>query len=388
MKAKRYKSAMADRRQGFTTIELIVAMTVTLVLIALAAPLYRAQTSAVSTTSGRTDAKRSSVFAADAIDQDLRNTGVGVFDGQPMVIRAAADAITFNANLVTARTSDMVAVFFDPDADSSAVGALSPSSQVTLPNSSVLYPTASYVSNAETISYYAVADTALAPVSGASMYTLRRRVNRQREEIVARNLMRYSGEPVFRYFRRTATGALSEIPAGQLPMVHSVPKHGSAADTGVVARIDSVALVRLNLISVYKNPRGGAVIDTLQRTVRLANQGLMQRSQCGETPLTPGVPVLTITVIGGLNAVRLAWNSSIDELSGERDVEMYAIYRRIFGSGDWNEPLANIPGAGLPTLNYTDNTVLPGVRYEFAISALDCTPAPSALTTPSSILIP
>lgn len=377
-----------DDRHGFTIIELLVAMSVTLVLIALAAPLYRAQSRAVSTTSGRTDAKRSAVFAADAVDQELRNTGVGVFDGQPLVVRAAGDAITFNANMVTARTADLVAVFYDPDADSSALSALSPATQVMLPNSSVTYPSASYISNAETISYYAVADTTPAPVNNATMYTLRRKVNRQPEEIVARNLMRYSGEPIFRYFMRAANGILSEIPAGQLPLVHSVPKHGTAADTGAVARIDSVAIVRLNLISVYKDPRGGAVIDTLQRSVRLANQGLLQRSQCGETPLGPGTPALAITVIGGLNAVRLTWTASLDELSGERDVEMYAIYRRTVGSADWNEPLANIPGAGIATLNYTDGTVLPGTRYEYAISALDCTPAPSALTAPSSILVP
>lgn len=376
------------RRRGFTTIELIVAMSVTLVLIALAAPLYRAQSRAVSVTSGRTDATRSSVFAADAVDQDLRNTGVGVFDGQPLLVRAATDAISFNANMVTARTGDLVAVFHDPDADSSALGALSPGTQVTLPNSNVLYPTASYVSNAETISYYAVPDTGTAPVLGASMYTLRRKVNRQAEEIVARNLMRFTGQPIFRYFKRGTDGVLAEIPAQQLPLVHTSPKHSAAADTGTAARIDSVAIVRLNLISVYNDSRGGSVIDTLQRNVRLANQGLLQRSQCGEIPLVPGTPAATLSLLGGLNAVRLTWSASIDEVSGERDVEMYALYRRVFGTADWREPLANVPGAGVTTLTYTDNTVMPATRYEYAISALDCTPAPSALTATANILVP
>jgi hypothetical protein len=220
------------------------------------------------------------------------------------------------------------------------------------------------------------------------MYTLRRKVNRQAEEIVARNLMRYTGQPIFRYFKRASNGVVSEIPLAQLPLMHAVPRHGTAADTGSAALIDSVASVRLTLISVYKDPRGGAVIDTLQRNVRLANQGLLQRSQCGDVPLVPGTPTLSITLISGLSAVRVIWAASIDELSGERDVEMYAIYRRLVGNPDWGEPLANVPGAGLATLNYTDNTVLPALRYEYAISALDCTPAPSALTAISSILIP
>jgi len=388
MRAHEEQATALPRRRGFTIIEMLVAMSVTLVLIALAAPLYRAQTRAVSRTSGRTDAKRSSEFAADAMDQDLRNTGVGVFDGQPLVVRTAADAITINANMVTARAADMVAVFFDQDADSTALSSLSSATAVTLPNSGVTYPTTSYVSNAETISYYAVADTQTAPVAGASMYTLRRKVNRQAEEIVARNLMRYTGQPIFRYFKRASNGVVSEIPLAQLPLMHAVPRHGTAADTGSAALIDSVASVRLTLISVYKDPRGGAVIDTLQRNVRLANQGLLQRSQCGDVPLVPGTTTLSITLISGLSAVRVIWAASIDELSGERDVEMYAIYRRLVGNPDWGEPLANVPGAGLATLNYTDNTVLPALRYEYAISALDCTPAPSALTAISSILIP
>jgi Tfp pilus assembly protein PilE len=375
-------------RAGFTTVELIIAMACTLILVGLAAPLYKAQTRAVNETSGHTDATRSSTFAADAIEQDLRNTGVGVFDGQPLLVRAAADAISFNANMVTARTQDLVAVFFDPDADSTALGALGTSTSVTLPNSPNTYPTTNYISNAETISYYVVSDTGTAPVSGASMVSLRRRVNRQPEEIIARNLMRFTGQPVFRYFRRNAAGVVSEIPSGSLPIFHAVPRHGTAADTGATAAIDSVAIVGLNLISVYRNPRGGFVVDTLQRNVRIANQGLLQRAQCGETPLVPTVPALNIVLLGGLNAVRLQWGASGDEIAGERDVEMYAVYRRVFGTTDWGEPIANVPGAGLPTLVYIDNTVSPAVRYDYAISALDCTPAPSALTTATSIQVP
>jgi prepilin-type N-terminal cleavage/methylation domain-containing protein len=380
-------AGMPSMRRGFTVVEMLVAMVVTLVLIGLSAPLYRAQSRAVSETSGRTDATRSAVFAADAIDQDLRNTGVGVFDGQPLVVRAAVDAITFNANMVTARANDPVAVFFDPDADSTAVGSLSTGTTVTLPNSTVSYPGATYVSDAETISYYAVADSASAPVAGASMYTLRRRVNRLPEEIVARNLMRFSGQPIFRYFKRNADGSLSEIPNAQLPLLHSEPRHGVAADSGVAARIDSVAIVRINLISTYKNPRGGHVVDTLQRSVRLANQGLLQRAQCGEAPLAPGAPTLTQTLLGALPAVSVSWAASVDELNGERDVEMYALYRRVVGTPDWGEPLANVPGSGIATLLYTDGNVVPLTQYQYAISALDCTPAPSALSPVTNILI-
>ncbi len=375
-------------RPGFTIIELLIAMSVTLVIVAVAAPLYTAQTRSVNNTAGRTDATRSANFAIDAIEQDLRNTGVGAYDGQPMLLRAANDAVSFNANMVTARTNDIVSVFYDPDADSTALGSLTPSSSVTLPNSSTTYPTASYVSNAETISYYVRSDTGTSPIVGGQRVILYRRVNRMAEEIIARNLIQTSTAPVFRYFKKSADGVTSEVTGAGLPLYHAASKHGAAADTGTVAVIDSVASVRLNLISMYRDPRGSVVIDTVQRSIRIANQGLLQRAQCGENPLVPGTPVLSIQLVGGFAAVRLTWNASGDELTGERDVEMYTVYRRLFGAVDWTEPLANIPGAGTATLSFTDSSVFPGARYEYAISALDCTPAPSSLTAAVNILVP
>ncbi|MBC7841422.1 MAG: hypothetical protein H7099_03890 [Gemmatimonadaceae bacterium] len=382
------RTAQRARRDGFTTLELLVAMSVTLVIIAVAAPLYRAQTKAVNSTAGRTDATRSASFGVDAIDQDLRNTGVGVFDGQPLIVRGATNAVSFNGNMVTARTNDLVAVFYDPDADSTALGSLNTSTTVTLPNSSVTYPAATYVSNAETISYYTKSDTGVSPLSDGQRVVLYRRVNRMPEEIIARNLIQTASVPPFRFYKRNLAGVLSEYTGSALPLNHSVPRHGTAADTGSAAGVDSIAVVRVSLIAMYKDPRGAVVLDTVQRNIRIANQGLLQRAQCGEVPITPGQPVLSIVPIGGLNAVKLVWAASTDELTGERDVEMYAVYRRRFGTVDWGEPITNVPGAGVATLQYTDNTVAPATQYSYAISALDCTPVPSALTAFSTIPVP
>jgi hypothetical protein len=290
--------------------------------------------------------------------------------------------------MVTARTNDIVSVFYDPDADSTALGSLNPGTSVTLPNSSITYPTASYVSNAETISYYVRSDTGTSPIPGGQRVILYRRVNRMPEEIIARNLIRTSSAPVFRYFKKSADGVTSEVTGGGLPLYHTANRHGAAADTGAFAVIDSIASVRLNLISMYRDPRGSVVIDTVQRSIRIANQGLLQRAQCGEAPLVPGTPTLSVQVVGGFSALRLQWNASADELTGERDVEMYTVYRRIFGAVDWTEPLANVPGAGTATLSFTDSNVNPGVTYEYALAALDCTPAPSAFTPAVNRLVP
>jgi type II secretory pathway pseudopilin PulG len=390
MSHTRYRVAdnMRTLRAGFTTLELLIAMSVTLVLISLAAPLYRMQSKAVGSTAGRTDATRSATFAADAMEQDLRNTGVGVFDGQPLIVRAAGDAVTFNANMVTARTNDLVSVFYDPDADSAALGVLRPSGAITLPNSNTNYPSVRYNSNAETISYYVTQDSGVAPVAGATMYRLMRKVNRLPPEIIARNVMRIGSEPILRYFRRGLSGALSEIPSNSLPVFHQAARHGSTLDTGSTAVIDSISVVRVTLVHVFKDPRGGSVIDTLQRNIRIANSGLLVRAQCGEAPIEPGTPTAIIQTVSGVPWVRLSWPASTDELTGERDVEMYAVYRRPQGSTDWGEPYANVPGAGLATLTFQDNAVVSGNVFEYAVAALDCTPAPSPLSPLVTIPVP
>ena len=377
-----------DLRAGFTSIELLVAMVVTLILMSIAAPLYRAQLGSIKDTSGRAEAARSAAFGSDAITQDLRNAGVGAFDGQPVLVRGAQNAISFNADMVTSRVNDPIAVFSDPTADSASVAALRSNSPVTLPNSGQSYPAVSYASNAETISYYITTDTATSPIAGTQLGVLYRRVNALPAQVVSRNIVLYSGDPIFRYFKRSATGSISEVPGASLPLYHAAPRHGTPADTGAVSLIDSVAIVRVKLVTVFKNPRGGYSVDTLQRNIRIANQGLLQRAQCGEAPLSPGAPTATIQLIAGLNAVQLTWSSSSDELSGERDVEMYAVYRRLQGAATWGEPMVNVPGAGTAVLSYLDNAVSSGDTYEYAITALDCTPVPSPITPLTTILVP
>lgn len=376
------------QRAGFTSIEMLVAMLVSLILLGIAAPLYRAQMGAIKVTSGRAEAARGATFGSDAINQDLRNAGVGAFDGQPVLVRGASDALSFNADMVTTREDDPIAVFNDPSADSASVAALRSNAQITLPNSSQAYPAVSYASNAETISYYITTDTAVSPISGTQLGVLYRRVNALSPQVVSRNIVLYSSDPVFRYYKRTSAGVLSEVSGASLPLYHTASRHGIPSDTGAVSLIDSIAVVRVKLVTVFRNPRGGYSVDTLQRNVRIANQGLLQRAQCGESPLAPGTPSSVIQMVAGLPAVQLTWSASGDELSGERDVEMYAVYRRLLGAVAWGEPLANVPGTGDATLQFLDNNVATGNTYQYAITALDCTPAPSTITPLTAILVP
>jgi hypothetical protein len=97
------------------------------------------------------------------------------------------------------------------------------------------------------------------------------------------------------------------------------------------------------------------------------------------------VSSLTAAVTGG-NQVTLTWNPSPDETGGEKDVFQYALFRRKLPNTDWDETLVSVP-AGDPSYSY-DDTSVPSGQYVYAVSAIDCTPAPSALTSSVTVTIP
>ncbi len=85
--------------------------------------------------------------------------------------------------------------------------------------------------------------------------------------------------------------------------------------------------------------------------------------------------------------VRLIWNPSVDEESGEGDVVRYLIYRRTVGEGvDWGNPIVSIP-AGADSYSYKDATVEPGKSYDYAHGAQDCTPSLSPLSAPQQVTV-
>ena len=64
----------------------------------------------------------------------------------------------------------------------------------------------------------------------------------------------------------------------------------------------------------------------------------------------------------------------------------YVIYRRVRPDPEWGDPYLSIP-AGAPSYLYDDTAIEVGFIYEYAISAQDCTPTLSALSSPVQILV-
>ena len=113
------------RRPGFTLIEMMMAILLTMLVFAITIPFFRVQTIAVDVGAGRLDALQNARFAQNAIDRELRIAG-GV-TGQPIIVQAAPFAVTFNVDLVSRMANDANATYYNPSADSLSTDSWEPS---------------------------------------------------------------------------------------------------------------------------------------------------------------------------------------------------------------------------------------------------------------------
>jgi len=367
------RTRLVPGRAGFTLLEMMIAVTLTVIVFGLAVPFFRAQILAMDKQAGRADAGRNAAYGVNQIDKDLRNAGVNMPDSQPMLVRAAGDAITFNGDLVTKLEDGYLAVYSNANVDSGAVAALNPDDgKVTLPNSSVRYPDARYGGEAETTSYFLIRPTG---ATRSDVYNLVRKVNRLPEEVVARNIVVPSGESPFRYFKSDSLGGLQEIPSSELPLHHSAAIHESGLDVGTSALTDSIVMVRVRLIGMYEDPRGGELRDTVERSIRIMNAGLLHLAQCGDKPPFD-VTVRARRVSGAAPGIEVEWARATDDGGNEKDVMRYALYRRLESEQSFGEPIATVPATGASKYTFKDVNLTSG-RWVYGVAAQDCTPTNS-----------
>jgi prepilin-type N-terminal cleavage/methylation domain-containing protein len=361
-------------RPGFTLAELLLAVMLFTIVLALVVPYFRATGNSLVRQAGRFDAQQNAVHGVRAIDRDLRVAGGNVVDRQPPLVRVARDAITFNTDLVSVLANDFGAVYYDPDADPDGTGVLPREQRMQLPNSTTMYPDSTYMrsagarSDAETISYWVSRDSTS---PRTDEYILFRRVNVLPAQAVARGIVVTAGNPIFRFYKDSA-GRLIEIPQAQLPLFHSVPLHRSPADTGVVSRIDSVRLVKVKLRVRYRDSRDEDTYRTAVSTVRIENWGITKRPSCGTPPVLTGTVTATSSAVGDPPSVTLGWPASTDEATGERDVESYALYKRLASDTAFTEPFASIGASLRTTYDFVDTDVQTGDQWLYGVTAQDC----------------
>lgn len=381
---RRGRGSALALRAGFSLVELMVATTLSLVVIAAAVPFFRGQLRALSGDAARFEAVQTGRFASDAIDRDLRAIGLNLADNQPPLVEAHPLAITFNSDLVTLDSTDENALAYDPSTDSLSSYTLPNTRQVTLPLVARAYPDSTYTSSgalgrAETVSYWAAADST-AGVPGR--YVLYRRVNDRQPTVLARNIALATGQAIFHFYTIDTTGALVEIPGTRLPLVHTAPLHGVASDTGASATIDSIRVIRMYVpVAEGRGVVHGDTIQVIDHRTRLGNAMLAAGGGgCGMAPA--GAAVSAQSQQGG--QVTLSWSPSADDTGGQRNVERYIIYRRANNASVFGEPYASV-AAGASTYTYIDRGVSSGQNWVYGLVAQNCGGVNSTLSTTNPV---
>lgn len=390
------RQAPRTSRPGMTMIEMLIAILIFSFVMAGAMSLLRTESRSFALGIERVSMYQNGRFAINEMEKDLRAAGAGAPDVQPQLVYISDSVVVFNANYWTNNAADIEAVYYNPDAPDSAVAAMRTTGKITIPYTAIQYPDTNYIvgginSSAETIIFYFESDTT---TSRTDDYILYRRVNNLPPEEVSSNLLRTPGTPFFTYFIQRTTPAgvrsIETVPAADLPMRHSVPVHLSIADTGASAQIDSVRSIRVSFTVNNGKEDSEERLRTLTRMIRLPNVGLVNTKSCGDEPIYTDTPVIT-ALLGpapdSVPTIRLDFNESVDETTGERDVERYVIWKRLASVADWGEPYVILPGGGGP-YQFTDAMVVRYESYVYAVAAQDCTPSMSPRRASNSVTIP
>lgn len=387
-----------SRRHGMTLVEMLVAMTVFLGVLATAVSALGQQSRGFTRGADEMGILQNLRYGVQQLEQEVRAAGANTADRQPPVAYAGNTAFAFNADLVSNVVGDISAVYVDPDAPAGHVSGMTTGMAGPISGSSPVfsYPLANYVGGngfntaAETITFWFDPDPETAR---ADDFVLLRRVNNRAPETLVRNILAPVGNlPFFRYryLNEDANGVerIDTVPTAWLPLRHTSAQHGQLPDTGVTARIDQLRSVEVR----YRVTNGRAGADERIREIAtiipLANMGLKKLKTCGDEPLFSSVVTATPAAPSGQPPrIDLAWGASVDEAAGERDVIRYVVWRRLFGSPDWGDPYTSVP-SGAPPYLFSDVGVTPGSVYQYAVAAQDCTPNLSPLSVTASVTAP
>lgn len=362
---------------------MMVSVTLTLLVFAITIPFFRAQTRAVGSGAGRLDALQNARYAQSLIDRDLRLAG-GVF-GQPTIVQAAPLSVTFNVDLYAqSYSADPNATFINAALDTLTTESFQVSLARTLPTSSKTYPTATYTdsngtrSQSETISYFLVADGS----SGRSdIYALYRRVNAKDSTFVTTNLWIPADTAYFfRFHRMAASGAITAIANGSLPLYWD----------DATRTIDSIGVVEMRVAGWYFNARDSTdTYRTVRQLTRVPNVGRLVAATCGSAPAAPTGVTATRQDNSNGDPVRvdIAWTASTDDGSGSSDVRAYSVLRRPSSGSTWTS-IGNYPARGAGSYTFSHYALAQGT-WIYGVAAADCGPAwSSTAEAGSSVTIP
>ncbi|MGQ0703302.1 MAG: prepilin-type N-terminal cleavage/methylation domain-containing protein [Gemmatimonadales bacterium] len=381
------KARMRDER-GMTMIEILVAMTVFLIVLAGVMQAIGGQSKGFRRGGDELGVLQNLRYGIDQLEQDLRNAGANTQTRQPIVVYGGPNSFAFNADIVSNLAADISAVYIDVDAPAGEVTAWTQATATTIPGSTFTYPLVDYLNSAaETVIFWFTPDDETARTDD---YMLVRRVNARPQEVLMRSILPPESGNFFRYhYMNAPVGAnatLDTVPAAWGALTHSAAQHGQLPDTGTLARIDLLRAVEVR----YRVTNGRTGPDERIRTatalLAMPNSGVKKLITCGDTPIF-GNPVTALWNPLS-NAIEVSWNASVDEASGEQDVIRYLVWRRLNGAGPWGDPYTSISSSGSASYTFPDPDVVSGSSYQYAVVAQDCTPALSLQSVSITVPVP
>jgi type II secretory pathway pseudopilin PulG len=376
--------ARSARRSGFSMVEMIFAVSITVLVFSIAVPFFRAQTRAMDAGAGRLDAFQSARYAVQRIETDLRLAGGDI--GQPVIVQAAPLAIAFNVNRQGISTSsDPNASWWDSSLDSLTTASWMTSNAGTLRTSSKTYPTEDYTNpnstrgQAETVQYFLHADTA---GGNSDLYVLYRRVNNRDSTLVTRNLRVPSDSAFFfRYYTTASSGTTTAVASADLPIYWD----------DSLGRADSITAVQVRATGRYWDARTQQnVYRDLYVTVQLRNALQLLDAQCGAVPATPDSLGVTVesAPAGQKLDVRLDWSAVAGDSTSPRDVRQYVLFRRLTTATTWT-PIASRPARRTSSYRYQDFALpLTAGTYEYGLAARDCAGLSAVRTGTATVTFP
>ncbi len=363
-------------RHGFTVVEIMVAMTLTLAVFAITLPFVRAQTRALGAAAGRMDADQVARYAQRAVDQDLRLAGAVA--GQPLLVLAGPMAVAFNVNLLASDSTDVGAVRVEAGAPASLTESWAPADAATLPGTARDYPAQDYLDAAgarsrfETVTFFLLPDTIS---DREDDYALFRRVNGRDSTLVVRNLQVPADSAFFSYLAWTGS-ALAPIAEGRLPL----PWDSLA--------VDSIRAVGIRATGMYRDRASGAVtMRTVRWTTMLRNAATRLGTSCGAAPGAPSSVVAAKSTATQPYRVTLTWSRSADDGTGANDVRRYVVLGRASGATNY-ATLGTVTATGAATYRWDRGIPSELGTREYTVQAVDCGGAPSSVPTASSVTLP
>lgn len=367
-------------RRGFTVIEMVVAMGLTMLVFAITLPFVRTQSRALGDNAGRLDADQVARYAQRVIDRDLR---VAVADpGQPLIVYAGPMGIAFNANLIARDTADPNALELDASADETLSEAWRVGQAGSIPRTARSYPTQTYLdatgaaSRNETVMYFLHPDT----VTGRSdVYVLYRRVNGRDSTQVVRGIHVPADSSFFSYFV-PAGGSLTRVAAASLPLFWD--------STGVV----DIRSVGVRSAGFFRNAQTGEdVIRSVFWTVTLENRTVAGRN-CGAAPATPPASSaaqfrLTLRNSSHPLSVLVEFDRSADDAGASADVTHYVIERKPATAAVWGH-VATIPARRVSDYAWTDVRPPSSGTVQYGVRAVDCGGLSSGRATRATVTLP